>query len=433
VRHRPSLFSVVFPLTLFSSSTAAMPEATSLPTPTSPRLPYDVLRLVAERSVEPSYPYDEGWKEMAGTFSLLCRDFRDFGQGRLWEMVTLPHQWVEKWSSSLEQQRLLKMVRTLVWDTNESWPYSRLRRWPARPESAQAFLCLLATLDGLTGVETVEFGSGDWTTLFSAISTSPSSRQITSISLEQSKYRDHSAYIAEKQLLPFLASLPALSSFTFNPSGIAPPSSSLATYTPSLPLRSINFDSRGCDYPADILAPCIPRYALSLAINPTTLRSVELSISYSEYSGWLQWLSNPSFPSLHTFKFFLYPSCGSETLNLLISLLSHHPQLVRLYLREVRDYGRLDRDQKRSPEILRFLQSLPPSLEVLLLHFRFLTMGAIRTLIRHGQPKSLRQIQYWSGSGEKAMRMEWNEQEQRFDEVRSPFLSFLCPSSLPQS
>lgn len=83
----------------------------------SPRLPYDVLRLIAKQKVLPGDWEQPG--DTARALSRTCRDLRDTGQGLLWQTLTLPHRTVVERMDEAAMRRLLRMVRTLRWDKKE--------------------------------------------------------------------------------------------------------------------------------------------------------------------------------------------------------------------------------------------------------------------------------------------------------------------------
>jgi hypothetical protein len=335
------------------------------PTPPSPRLPYDVLYLIAEQSVIPVESEWEWAYWTAKSWSLVCREFRDLGQRALWKTVTLPHRRIEEGREDESMARLLRSVRSLCWDEGYR-PESR-RVEPRFSQSVETLFVLLETLTGLMSIHFNNFPGSwtDWEDIFATIPSSPSASTITTLSIVgQFHARQKSPLFTESTFIPFLASLPALSSLYFDPTLLSPPHSPVTGFTNSLSLTSIALDVSGRDEHPETFTPSEPRHALSVAINPATLRHVTVLEKVS-HNVWINWLSSPSFTSLTSLSIVVWPRCSPYSFKDLSPLLSFHRQLRRLEIRDQSDYGHTRYSEaETTPHLLPLFMSLPPSLEV---------------------------------------------------------------------
>lgn len=298
-------------------------------------------------------------------------------------------------------------------------------------DSADVFLELVGELATFTGVEIVCFPALRPPSLFSALSSSPSCRRLSYLTLlDEAFSRDAPHPRTEVELVSFLATLPALSTFHFNPICLVPPSSPSLDFTHTLSITSFSSDRGHHDVPAPIFLPGVPRQILSSAINPTTLREFTFRLDYEAPDGWMHWISSPGFTALRTLTLtILPPFCTSDMFPLLSSILLHHPLLSELNLQDREDFGRIY--EKDDPALSTFFTTLPPALELIRFRFRCPHENALQSYLAYERSSKLRFFECRTRNSGEIFRLEWNAPLQKCDTVRFFLLPFLLPFTFP--
>ncbi|GAA5852029.1 hypothetical protein JCM8547_000132 [Rhodosporidiobolus lusitaniae] len=368
------------------------------PSRASPRLPYDVLRLVVQAAGRTSE--NDGERRAAErALSLLCRDLRDDGQRLVWQTLALPNLSAEDVLRGRRGERLAAMVRLLRWEEEEGeedewFPLGE----PRLSQSVEVFLAVLrhsAVLDTLE-LTCLPFSHAE--KVLEAIPTSPSSGRI-----EHFHFRGllgepgEPSRLTEAGINTILRSLTSLTSLSFHPDFRLSPS--LADHTlsrASLPLRHLNVDTLCDDYVPASFGPASP---------------------LDRGGPWIEWLSRPGFSSLKHLTVHVNWRNTHDPLPSLSPVFTHHPGLVSLVVRS-HICTPIPRFPEETATVLAFLFSLPPALEFLALLFFCPTRDELGDYLVNGPSKSLRYFQCAAGEGgEYFHALRWNDETEQFDEV----------------
>ncbi|GAA5916463.1 hypothetical protein JCM6882_006464 [Rhodosporidiobolus microsporus] len=393
------------------------PDSSSSPSILSPRLPFDVLHYVSAEAAGDAVEPEE--RAVARTVSLVCRDLRDVGQGILWRTLTLPSRRIENLLDRQEARRLWTKVKVLRWKEDiADWR----RDEPTFAQVVEAFKRLLEEAEQLKAVDLNEAPLEFLAEILSSISSSPSRTSISSFSIAGPTTVRHpvSSRLDEQDLVRFLGTLPALSSFTSRLSNLSTSSPTPSdTRLPILPLRCVMLNTSGADGVDDTLTPSTPYYALASSLSISTLVDVRISRSTGE-DGWVRWLSQPGFVSLQSLAFHIVRRLGIvDSLPVLSSCLSFHPTLRRLAVHHNGFSDLSPRDAHRAynlPVFRTFLFSLPATLESLSFDFECPTDAFLDEYLQNGPTSNLWRFECMVSLCEQ-LRLVWNSETEGFDET----------------
>ncbi|GAA5915469.1 hypothetical protein JCM6882_007902 [Rhodosporidiobolus microsporus] len=372
----------------------------------APSLPYDIIHRIALDAVDDAFELED--RETGRAVSLVCRDLRNVVQGLVWRVVKVPHLWLEQNMEKEEATRLLQMVRTLRWDEG----IDLSRSGPRVQQSVQTFARLARALGGITKIEVVDLPSDHSTTLLSSIFASPSLSSIRFFSLVgfTSSLIDEGP-LRQTELVDILRSFPALSAFNCQVSELAS-ADPLPSDSPHLRLSSLRLGTDRNDDLPSCQPPSSPYPLFTSALDLSVLTRLAVRASKEE-DGWLQWLSQPAFPSLQSLQLQSFDDCFAPSLPIYSSCLAFHPTLLRL---ELCNNGAVGIEEERYyPTFRAFLFSLPPTLHSLLFDFSVPTGEILDDYLQNGPSTNL----WWFSCMKdhlQQFRLSWNPQTRRFEE-----------------
>ncbi|GAA5852026.1 hypothetical protein JCM8547_000131 [Rhodosporidiobolus lusitaniae] len=351
------------------------------PSRASPRLPYDVLRLLVQEAGRTSQN-DRQLRAIGGAFSLVCRDLRDDGQRLVWQTLAVPSFGVSdlfKHGSDHDRARLSGMVRALKWDEKRAggrMTGTKQLRTYWREESLRHFREILRLARQLMKVALFDLPRAHLEEVCNLLASSPSAPCVTLLTIRGYLPLDQNETIfAQQSLLPLLRRLSALQSLDFSSpsiSSLAAPDTATLPAEPFLRLQCVIFDNDHVG-PVEKSKDGFPfsslRRLLTAAIDPSVLVHAILH-RYPTGDGWLRWISSPAFTSLTHLDIQSEHCFFPPSFPLIPPYLAPLPHLTHFAYRNLTTYIGIDRLKPAERAVFSaFLLALPPSLEVLLLDF----------------------------------------------------------------